>query len=219
MIELNSDLKPRNSLLDDYYESCRTGDLEKVKTACAEGGDLLTVSQKNFGFRLACKYGNLDVIRHLLYGDGTFEQVEKLELHYGFSLAYENGNLGIIRKLLTSQALQPFINLHINVYFGFNIACENGHLDVIDYLLTSDELSEHADVHMREDYAFKRFYETRRFDILNYLVYDYCIRETKRISDFSKGKPELVEMFEKRNFKTKLRLISQSFACDRLCKV
>ncbi len=90
----------------------------------------------NDAFIVACKDGDLDIIRYLLTSDDLAKNVN---INTGFRMACEYGHLPIVKYLLTSKELKNHADIHTNDDGAYQWTCRHGDVEVVRYLLKSPE--------------------------------------------------------------------------------
>jgi hypothetical protein len=153
-------------------------------------------------FVLACKSGDLSLVKYLLTNPGLKENANIFSGNQeGFLEACQNGYLDIVKYLLTSPELKEHVDIHYGGNIGFRIAFSNGRLGVVKYLLTSPELKEHADIHAANDDVFCMACFTGDLEGLKFLIFDMGIKKTEKITEKIKGYQKIEMMFKERDIK------------------
>ena len=123
--------------MDDFFQACREGNLDKVKILIKEGCDVNGKSKplERTPLTFAASKGKFDVVKYLIdHGADVSEKdcYERTALHY----ASERGDLKIVGALLSEGA-------EIDVedegrYTPLMLAAERGHNDILLYLIDHD---------------------------------------------------------------------------------
>jgi hypothetical protein len=144
----------------DFINVCEEGRLDRVIELVNNGVDIH--ADEDYGFRIACLYGHLDIIKYLM------EQEDKPNIHvddeYGFQLICQNRHLEVF-KCLMEYDNKP--NNHVYKEYGFQWACHNGHLEVIKYLMSLDNK---PNIHTDEDYGFRIACLHGQLEVIKYLM-------------------------------------------------
>lgn len=127
----------------------------------------------------ACKYGEFDIVKHLL----TSPELKNCREGYGFRVACENEHLDIVKFLLTYPDFKNDVDIHAAKKEDFLIACESGNLDVVKYMLTYPEFKEHSDIHSQEDSPFIFASKCGHLKIIRFFIFDMDIEKTEYIEE------------------------------------
>lgn len=108
----------------DFIDYCRIGKIEEIALFL----DLMDENDPdiNDGFRIACKYGELETIQYIYSKSKKRIQVSDIN-YWAFRIACRNGHLHIAQQL---YAWYPDINLHILDEDPMRAACEKGSIDL-----------------------------------------------------------------------------------------
>jgi hypothetical protein len=78
-------------------------------------------------FIIACKYGNLEVVKYLIKSE--FTKIEKFEDCWGFKHAAEHGHLNLVKYFITIMPHSVLI-----YEWGKRYALNNGHIKTSEFL-------------------------------------------------------------------------------------
>jgi len=96
----------------------------------------MTQNELNEGFILACRAGDLDIVKYLLTCSDLKEHADiHAQDDEGFREACWSGHLEVVKYLLTSQDLAEHADIHAQQDSGFLNACYNKNFHILDYLV------------------------------------------------------------------------------------
>lgn len=136
----------------EFYEACKSGDLQLVKRIIDIDIINTTCSNGYTGFILACKKGHKEVVNFILkytqnnhiynklfnFRRNILNKMDKYG-HTGFVYACGYGHIDIVKMLLLDEHID--VNLcGFNSMNGFMAACYKYNLNVVKLLLTIDEI-------------------------------------------------------------------------------
>ena len=146
---------------EKFYEACRIGNLTVI-TNLLNNYNINVNAYSEKGFRLACEYGQLNVVQYLLENN-VYINVHA-ENEYGFVLACWNGHLNVVQYLLENNFN---IDVHAENEHGFRSACYKGHLNVVKYLL---ENNFNIDAHADNEHGFRWACKFGHLNVVKYLL-------------------------------------------------
>ena len=88
------------------------------------------------GYRYACEYGYVDVVKLLLNTIENAEEMNKERDFEGYREACKNGHVEVVELLLNTFKNTEEMNKACN-FEGFKNACMNGHVEILELLLNT----------------------------------------------------------------------------------
>lgn len=119
-----------------FIDCCEHNNFEAIKRIVNDGFNIIHYNE--WGFRLACQYGHLDIIKFLINSRNVLDIYAYDE--NGFRWACLNEHLEVI-KYLMSLTNPP--DIHIVNDLGLQNACLKGHLEIVKYLINLDKPNIH----------------------------------------------------------------------------
>lgn len=196
-----------------FLKACKTGNLNRIQNLCKpEFRSVADIhADHDFGFRLACDRGHLEVVKFLttsteLVASGhSFVDIHAHSSRV-FHWACENGQLDIIKFLTTSPELlaagHSFIDIHAHRDLGFRESCRYGHVDVVKFLTNSTDLlkSGHSfvDIHVHSSIGLHWACQNKHWNVVEYLIFDLKIEKTQAVESLILEHPQLQGYFNAR---------------------
>ena len=120
-----------NQYTREFIDACRSGDIECVRrmSHLIYRNEIDISAFNEHAFKMACKYGHLDVVKQLLRWKPTIDI--SIDNEYAFRTACQNGHLSVIRQLVKWKSS---INISAIDEYDFMRVCGNGHLPIIKQL-------------------------------------------------------------------------------------
>lgn len=148
----------RSCFLDAFFNACRSGYVEYVKSVIHNIGTFFVGD----GFKIACKEGQFEVVKMLLERIQEFER-EEYVLNNLRNACY-GGNINIVNLLLGIGA-NDFVG-------GLSGACEGGHLELVKRMLSLCE-SNQINVHKSSKRIVRLAFESGDLNVVKYIVEKY----------------------------------------------
>jgi ankyrin repeat protein len=144
--------------MDDFLESCRAGDLNKVMKYVREGSEP-TSTQNNLAVRYASQYGHLEVVKFLV----TLPNVDPTaNNNFAFQAASAKGHLEVVKFLVGL----PNVDAVANDNCAVQMASKYGHLEVVKFLVSLPNVDASANDNFAVQYASMNGH----LDVVKFLV-------------------------------------------------
>lgn len=120
-----------------FFQACENGNLKKVQAIlCNKDKNFDINARQSLGFRLACSYGRLNIVKYLLTSN---ELTKHADMHanndIGFRMACGNGHLDVVKYLCESEDLKDHPDVRAEEDTGLTWACSSGWDSVVSYLI------------------------------------------------------------------------------------
>lgn len=157
-----------------FVNLCKIGDLVELKKLDYTEIDIHYKGE--WGFRIACEYGYLDVAKYLIWLGEYHNQ--KINIHIfdesAMRLACDSGHLHIAQYLIWLGEENNYgkVDIHIWNESIMRITCASGHLNVAKYLIWLGENGySQINIHDCDEFAFYSALKGEHFDVANYLIH------------------------------------------------
>lgn len=204
-------------MAEKFLGACVKGDLEVLRDLVGaeyrEVADIHTDAE--YGFRLACQKGNLEVIKWLSTSQELLDQGHSfVNIHDfwcdGFQKACMEGRLEVVRFLTTSEELveagHTLVDLQEWGVQGFTTACVNGHLEVAQFLIASGDLKNRVNPKEAKNVLYLCS-SMEQWNIIRWLIFDCNIEGNVEIEERYGDPGDLVKSwFEIRESRHDLRM-------------
>ena len=110
-------------MVHEFIVACKGNDLNKIKQMI----QMIHMVDMNEGFRWACIFGHIDVVKYLVSLGVDIHAIEE----EGFRWACHNGHIDVVRYLVQNTD----IDIHAKNEYSLMWAWWNGHIDVVRYLV------------------------------------------------------------------------------------
>jgi ankyrin repeat protein len=191
-------LKKRNT--NNYYQdlkklflsSCETDNITEIirisnETIFKENIDKNFNEIKNEGFILACSYGKLHIIKHLLINHDFIDistqiaqeensLIDNITLQAGLNKSSEHGHLDVVKYLLTIPSFKkyaPSSLKHSAIY---------GQLEILKYLLTNSDLKDYCNIHSNNDECLIQACYHGQLETVKFLLTSSDLKEHSNIT-------------------------------------
>ena len=118
-------------LTNDIQKLCIRGNLDDIKKILATDNNIHVKCFRNYGFRLACRYGHLHIVKYVLSlykthkNDGSKINLQ-IKIELGIIWAYSRGHLNIVKyltRLYKYNSDYNKINILIYKYYFDDNSC------------------------------------------------------------------------------------------------
>lgn len=161
---------------NSFLSACSRGDVEAVKKCLITNDYKNTAYNLSYGFDLACKNGNLKIVKEILKCSKTGGDLKrdcKTLFKQGIMHASEKGHFNIVHYFLTDTDVKDSFTEQLKEEGLFNLACQSGNIKLVKFLLTSSQLPSRYDMSKIGIPSFLAACEAGKIGLIDYFLKTY----------------------------------------------